>query len=170
MVGPQVGRGDVGVGTDHVVNFVDELAGDSFQLPAAKLGGADIDAAFGAAVGQIDQRRLPSHQRGQAADLVEVDFVVIAKSALHGSAGAIVLHAVADERTELAVVHLDGDLYLDFAAGSDEIGADAVGQLELVGSAMEVHLDGVEGAHGWRGSQGGRAADRYVKCSSRIVG
>ena len=104
----------------------------------AELADVDRDAALRAAVRNVDDGRLPGHQRRQAADFVEIDFGVIAQAALHRPAGAVVLHAVADERAQLAVVHLDGDLHLHFAAGRDEERAQAVGQLELVGGPVEI--------------------------------
>ena len=115
---------------------------------ALSLCDVDGDAALRAAVGNIDDGRLPGHQRGQAADFVEIDFGVIAQAALHRPAGAVVLHAVADERAQLAVVHFDGNLHLHLARGRDEERAHAVGQVELVGSPVKVQFDGFEGTHG----------------------
>ena len=115
MVGAHVGGRDVGVGADDVVDLVDELAREPLELDDAELAGVDRDAALGAAVGNVHDGGLPGHQRGQRADLVEVDLVMVAEAALHRPAGVIVLHAVADERRQLAVVHFDGNLDLHLA-------------------------------------------------------
>ena len=66
---------------------------------------------FAPPYGMFDDRRLPGHQRRQAADLVQVDLGVVAQAALHRPAGSVVLHAIADQRPQLAVVHLDRNLH-----------------------------------------------------------
>ena len=159
------GAGMSRVGADDVVNLVDELARDSFELLDAELARVDGDAALGAAVGQIDDGRFPGHERGQGADFVEIDFGVIAQAALHGAAGVVVLHAVADEGFEAAVVHLDGNLHLDLAAWEPRAGGGGPGSARAgrrrgrnrAGRRLGFH--GVEGSRSEGSGFGVRGSD-----------
>lgn len=167
VVGAHIWSRDVGIGADDVVDFVDELACDAFELMLTEFLGIDSDTALSAAVWEINDGGFPRHQRGQAADFVEIHFVVIAEAALHGATGAVVLHAVADEGVEIAVIHFDRNLHLHLAACANENGTYAFGELELVGSAVEVHLNGFEGAHifgGW-----GSGARGWGICQLSVV-
>ena len=88
------------------------------------------------------------HERGQAADFVEIDVVVKPQAALHRAARVVVLHAVADVGGEVAVVQLDRDLDLDLALRHGEHPPHAVGEIELIGRAVEVVKSGLVGIHG----------------------
>ena len=107
------------------------------------LGGA-VDAALGAAEGDAGDRGLPGHQRGERADLVDVDLGVEADAALVGAAGAVVLDPVAGEDVDLAVGELDRDLDGDLAVGGPEDDPEVVGEPEVVGGDVEVVADDVE--------------------------
>ena len=48
-------------------SHLDELARELFELALGELLGVDGDAALGAAEGDVHHRRLPRHQRCQAA-------------------------------------------------------------------------------------------------------
>ena len=78
------------------------------QLVGLELVAGAVDAALRAAVGDVDDRRLPGHQHRQRAHLVEVDVGVVAQAALVGAAGAVVLHAVALEDVDLPSASLTG--------------------------------------------------------------
>ena len=52
-------------------------------------------------------------------------------------------------------IKVSGFLHLQFAPRRDEERAHAIGQLELVGGAMEVHFNGFEGTHNKRMLLGG---------------
>ena len=93
------------------------MRSSSRRLSLARIDG---DAPLGAAVGNVDDGRLPGHQRGQRADLVQVDLGMVAQAPLHRPAGVVVLHAIADERGDLAVVQLDGDLHRHLALGGQQ--------------------------------------------------
>ena len=97
-VGVDVGRGDVAVHAEHVADGVGEPPRHRLELAVAHAGRVDGDAALGATERQVEQRRLPRHQRRQGAHLVEVGGRVVADAALVRAAGAVVLHAVARER------------------------------------------------------------------------
>src|SRR5690606_41644700 len=58
-------------------------------------------------LGNVDDRRFPGHQRGESPHLVQVDIRMVTQSPLHGSAGVVVLHAVADIGLKVATVALD---------------------------------------------------------------
>jgi hypothetical protein len=142
-----VGRGDVAVGPDDVVQFVDKLAGDPLEFAPAERERIDGDASFGAAVGQIDHGRFPGHQRCQRAHFVEIDLRMKPQPPLHRPPRIVVLHAVADERSQLAVVHLDRDLDLHLALGHQQQAAHIVAEVHVIGGPIEIHLRGVESAH-----------------------
>ena len=109
-----------------------------------ELVGRAVDAALGAAEGDAGDGGLPGHQRGERADLVDVDLGVEADAALVRAAGAVVLDAVAGVDVGLAVGELDRDLNGDLAVRGPEDDADVVGELEVVGGDVEVVADDVE--------------------------
>ena len=117
-VGADVGGGDVPVGAEDVVDDADEAPGQALQLRRRQRRGVDLDAALGPAEREVDQGRLPRHQRRQRPDLVEVGVGVVADAALVGPPGAVVLHPVAPGHDQLAVVQGQGDLGLDLAVAA----------------------------------------------------
>ncbi len=78
---------------------------------------------------------------------------MIAQAPFHRPARVVVLHAVADERGDLAVVHLDGDLHRDFAFGREQQPPHVLAQIELIGSPVEIELGGLGSLHGRRVSK-----------------
>ena len=107
----------------------------------------DGNAPFGAAVGKIDDGRFPGHQRRQRTDFVQIDLRMVAQAALHRPARIVVLHPVADERGQFAVVQLDGNFHLHFAARNQQQPPHVVGQIHLIGGPIEIQPRGVESAH-----------------------
>jgi hypothetical protein len=77
-VGAHVRRGDVVVGADVVTQRVGEAAGDALELGLAVLAGVELDAALGAAEGDLHHGALPGHPGGERLDLVEVHLGVVA--------------------------------------------------------------------------------------------
>ena len=65
------------------------------------------DAALGAAEGDVDDRALPGHPGGQRAHFVERDVGRVADAALGRAARDGVLHAIAGEDFQAAVVELN---------------------------------------------------------------
>ena len=113
-------------------------------LGALELVGGAVDAALGAAERDAGDGGLPGHQRGQRADLVDVDLGVEADAALVRAPGAVVLDAVAGEDVDLAVGELDRDLHGDLAVRRPEDDAQVVRKLEAVAGDLEVVADDVE--------------------------
>ena len=102
------------------MNFINEAARQSFEFVDREIADIHTDAAFGTAVRNIDDGSFPRHQRGESEHFIGVDFVVVAKPAFHGSAGAVVLHAVPDICGDLSIIAADGHLNFDFAFGCDQ--------------------------------------------------
>ena len=112
------------------------------------VGRIDGDASLGAAVGNVDHCGLPSHEGRQRADFVQVDLGMVAEAAFHRSAGVVVLHAIADERADLAVVHLDAICTDDFALGRQQQLPHVLAEIHAVGGPVEIQPGGVEGLVG----------------------
>ena len=110
-VGADIGGGDVLIGTDEVVDLLDELAGQAFELAPRQLVGVAVDAPLAAPEGEVDHGGLPRHQARQRARLVLVDVGMIAQAPLERSPRVVVLDAVADEVANLPRIHLDRDLH-----------------------------------------------------------
>ncbi len=143
-VGVDVRRRDVARRAEDLLDLGHERAGDLLELGLRELRGVAVDAALGAAEGDVRDGGLPGHERGEGADLVDVDFGVVADAALVWAAGAVVLDAVAGEDVDLAVGALDGDLDGDLAVGGPEDDAHVVGKVHVVGRFVEVVADDVE--------------------------
>ena len=109
-----------------------------------ELAGRAVDSALGAAEGDVGDGGLPGHQRGEGADLVDVDLGVEADAALVRAAGRVVLDPVALVDAGRAVDALDGDLHRDLAVRHPEDLADVVGELERLPGPVEVVLDDLE--------------------------
>ena len=125
-------------GPDDRLQLRDEAAAEVLQLALAQLRRVDDHAALGAAVRQIDDRALPGHPHGEGADLVQRDGRRIADAALVGSAGVVVLHAIAGEGADAAVVHLHGEVDGELPFGALQAGQDALVQAEQRGGGVEL--------------------------------
>ncbi len=146
-VGVRVGRGDVGVRPDHVVDLVDEPAREPLELARGQGLRVDGDAALGAPVREVDHGGLPRHQRGEAERLVEIDGRMVAKPALHRPAAPVVLDPVAGEGGQLAAVARDRQLDLDLAVGRDQELLDAGREVHPAGGLPEVVVDRLDARH-----------------------
>ena len=135
---------DVAGRAEDLLDLVHERARDLLQLRLLELLGRAVDAALGASERDPGDGRLPGHQRGQRADLVDVDLGVEADAALVRAAGAVVLDPVAGEDVGLAVGELDGDLDRDLAVRGPEHDPQVVRQLQVVRGDLEVVADDVE--------------------------
>jgi hypothetical protein len=140
-VGVDVGRGDVAGGAEHLLDLVHERAGDLLKLGWLELAGGAVDAALSAPERDAGDGGLPGHQRGERANLVDVDLGVEADAALIGAAGAVVLDPVAGVDMDLAVGQLHRDLDGDLAVGGPEDDANVVGEAQVVGGDVEVVTD-----------------------------
>ena len=150
--GAHVGRGDVDIGTEQDEDGIHEPPGNAFQYPRRQLRRIDGNAALGTAIGDVDHRGFPGHQRGQGPDLVKVDPRMVPQPALHWTASGVVLHSVADEGRHLTRVELDRDLHLHLAFGRQQEAADVVGEVELISRPVKVDANGFAGPHDARRS------------------
>ncbi len=104
LVRPQVGGRDVLVGTDEVDDLHRVAAGDPLRLRPAQHRRVDPDATLGAAERKPDDGALPRHQHGQRRHLAEVHVGGVADAALRGAHREQVLHPVAEDGVDVAVV------------------------------------------------------------------
>ena len=80
----------------------------------------NLDSTLCPAVGKVNHSRFPSHERGEGANFIEIDFMVISEASLHWASIIVVLHSETDQRFQTAVVHFYRDLYADLAARRDQ--------------------------------------------------
>ena len=103
-----------------VAEFRNEAARDAAQLVAAQAFRVADDAALAAAVGNIDDGRLPGHECGQRRDLGLADVRVVADSSLAGAPHVAVQNAKSVKGLDGAVVHVNGKADVDRAFGVDQ--------------------------------------------------
>src|SRR5690606_17720122 len=108
----------------------------ALELAQRERGRVALDAALGAAVGHVDERRLPGNQAGEGANLVQIDVGVVAQAALEGAAGVVVLDAVAAEVADGTIIHLDDELHFELPFGGDQEFSISLGQAQQVESAL----------------------------------
>ena len=147
--GAHVGGRDIDIGAEEFVDCIDESAREPLQLPVGELGGIDGDASFGAAVGNVDNRRLPRHQGCQPPHLLQVDLRMVTQASLHRAPGVVVLHAIADVGEEFSGVEFHRNLHLHLAAGGEEQLPHVGGEIELVGGPVEIDSRGITRSHGY---------------------
>ena len=117
VIGVHVGRGNIALGPDDVHDLGRIAAGDAFQFAGRKQIGIANDAALCAAERNIDHRAFPGHPGGERAHFIEGDVGSEANAAFGRSARDGVLHAIAGEYFQAAVVELDGDVDGQFEGG-----------------------------------------------------
>jgi len=137
-VGVHVGCGDVTVGTEHDGDPLGETSREPLQLEPAQLPGVDRHAAFGAAEGNVEQGRLPRHDRGETQDLVLVGVRVVADAAFARPARSVVLNAVSGEHLDAPVVHPHGDLDRHLAERLQQDAAHVRVQIDQIGGPREM--------------------------------
>ena len=135
-----VGRRDVGRRSDHLLHLLHEEGRDLEQVPLGQRMRIAVDAALGATVRHIDDRRLPGHQVCQRRGMVLVHRRVITQATLHRSAGEVVLYTIALVGLQFAVFPLDGDAHLDGAVRRQQNRPDLVGQAEHVGGFVKIEM------------------------------
>src|SRR5919197_846744 len=96
------------------------------------------DAALAAAEGDVRDGALPRHPRRERRDFVEIHAGVIADAALRRTERDVVLHAVAGEDFDLAVVHLHRTRNDDLTFGTGEDLPDARFEGEESRGAVEL--------------------------------
>ena len=160
-VGVHVGRRDVAVRADDVVDAVGEAAGHPLELGRAHRRRVDLDAALGPAERHVHERGLPRHQRRQRPHLLEVGGRVVADAALVGPAGAVVLDAVAAGDDHVPAVEPHRDLHGDLAIGGREHRVHLDVEVDEARRLVDVPVHGLEG---------GQPLTRHGACLPRRVG
>ena len=108
-VGVDVGRRHVLLRSDDVDDLGGVAAGEGLEFALRHRGGVADDSALAAAERHLGHGALPGHPGRQRRDFVERDAGVVADAALGRAERDVVLHAVAGEDLDLAVVALDRD-------------------------------------------------------------
>jgi hypothetical protein len=145
-VGVHVRGRDVVFRADVGAQGKGEPAGDALQFGHGVFHRVDLDAALGAAVGQVGHGALPGHPRGQGPDFVDVHRGMVAEPALVRAQDAVVLHPVAGKHLHLAVVHFHGKIHDYLVRGVGEDLADVGVQFHDVRRLVELQLDAFEQA------------------------
>ena len=146
IVGVDVGRRHVLFRTDGVDDLGDVAARQRLELAARHPRRIADDAALAAAERDVRDGALPCHPRGERGDFVERHVRVVADAALGRSERDVVLHAVAGEDLDLAVVHLDRAGDGDLALGMREDFPDAGIETQQPRRAIELLEHRVEDA------------------------
>ena len=103
---------------------------DPAQLTHGELGGVAVDPPFGPAKRDVNDCRLPRHQRGQGGCVVLVDGGMIAESALHWASGLVVLNPISHVVKKLSIIGLGDQLHLDDPAWRHEDLSEPVRQIQ----------------------------------------
>jgi hypothetical protein len=163
-VGVDVRRRDVLGGPDDDADLAGVAAGDLLEFVQGQLLGIDPDAALGAAIRNVDCSVLDGHPCRERQDFFQRHVLVVAHATLARSARQVVLHPVALEVANLAVVHLDRDVDDQRPLGMLER-LHPTGQLAKVGCHLvdlrQVRVPGAargrvqirEGSHGYAPSR-----------------
>ena len=107
LVGAHVRRHHVGMRPDERNHLLHVAPRQRLQFALGDRGEIDPDAALGAAIGQADQRAFPAHPDRQRRDLADIDAGRKSRAALGGTEGEVMLHAIALEHRDRAVVAVD---------------------------------------------------------------
>src|SRR5690606_34478196 len=116
--GVDVGGRDVLGRADQDADLAGVAAREAFQFTAREGARVDAHTALGAAVGDIDGGVLDAHPGRQGHDLGQGHVLVEAHAALAGAAAGVVLHAVALEVGDGAVVQFNGHVHHQDALGA----------------------------------------------------
>ncbi len=138
---------DVLLRADDRHDLAGVATGHPLELVAAEQPRVDGHAALRAAVRDADERALPRHPHREGADLVHVRVGVEADAALGRAAGEVVLHAVALEDLQRAVVAPQRDRDLHRPAGRREHLVHALVEAELLDRLVELVQRAVERGH-----------------------
>ena len=107
LIGAHVRRHHVGMGPDERDHLLHVAPRQRLQLAPGERREVDPDAALGAAIGQPDQRAFPAHPDRQRRHLADIDAGREAGAALGGPEREMMLHAIAFEHRDRAVVAVD---------------------------------------------------------------
>ncbi len=107
LVGAHVRRHHVGVRPDKGNHLLHVAPRQPLQFALGNRGEIDPHPALGAAIGQTDQRAFPAHPDRQCSDLADIDRRREPGAALGRAEGEVMLHAIALEYRDRAVVAMD---------------------------------------------------------------
>jgi hypothetical protein len=107
-------------GADQQADLAGVAARQALQLTLGQLARIDADAALGAAVGHVHGRVLHRHPGRQGHHFGQRHVLVETHAALAGAAAEVVLHAVALEVGDRAVIHFDRHIHDQDALGALE--------------------------------------------------
>ena len=153
LVGAHVGRHHVGMRTDERNHLLHVAPRQRFQLAPGDGGEIDIDAALGAAIGQSDERAFPAHPDRKRGDLADVDGGRKPRTALGRTQGEVMLHPIAFEHRDRAVVAMDRTGHGDGPLRHQEAVALVHRDFEMIGDDAELvhrhveHRTGINGHH-----------------------
>src|SRR5437763_4315311 len=118
--------------------------------PALKALGSTIHAAFRAAVWQAGDSALPRHPHGERAHFIERDVLAVAQAALHRPARFVVMHAIAGEDADGAIVHLHREVHRELALAVAQDVTYAGIEVDTFCDGVGLCDRGVEGILRWR--------------------
>ncbi len=131
------GAGTSRSGPDYVDDLCGVAARDALQFAIRQHRRIADHAAFGAAEGNVDDGAFPRHPRGERAHFIQRYVGRKADAALAGAAHHGMLHAIAGEDFEAAVIKLHGNVDGDFAGWAFEDFANAIVQPEPRGGVVD---------------------------------
>ena len=119
-VGVDVRGGNILVRADDDADLAGVAPCDALEFRARIVARVETDATLGAAKGQVDRSSLDGHPGRQGHDFRQRDVLVVAHAALARAARYVVLHAVAFEVSDGAVVKFDRNVHDQHTLGSLE--------------------------------------------------
>ena len=138
--GVDIGGRDVRLRADEHGDLAGVAPGQAFQFPLRHHLGIADHAAFSAAVGNPHHCALPGHPHGQGAYFVQSHIRMVADAPLGRPASQTMLHAVASEHLDAAVIHLHREIDTQLPLGKPQLGLDARFQVEILGRNVELPL------------------------------
>ena len=140
LVGAQVRRRNVALGTEPLDQFGCVAPRDAFEFAAREFGGIADDAALGSAEGNIHDGAFPGHLAGQGAHFVERHVGRKTNAALARPAHQRVMHAITDENFELSAIERHRDVHGDLFVGIAHEAVDALFQAQLFGGNFKARF------------------------------
>jgi hypothetical protein len=141
VVGIQVRGRDVAFWADKERNLRGIPAGHALQLARRQAFRRAGDAAFGPAVGNVDQSALPGHPHGQSLHLIRGHVRGVTYAPFGWATGHVVLHSVVGEHPNLTVIHVDREVHRQFSFAGPQKLAHPFVQVQPIGNHFEL-LDG----------------------------
>src|SRR6266852_982242 len=142
VVGADIRRGHVTLRADDIHQLRRVAPCDAFEFEIGQQLGIADDAALRAAERNIYYGAFPCHPRRQRPDLIQGHVRSVADSALSRTASNRMLHTIAGEDFNPAIVQLDRDVDRDLLGGALEYFADAIVEPQSCGGFIKSDLGG----------------------------